>query len=410
MALTTEQKNMVDEIIRAHLEELEGMRNFTLRTLGDYMGDIGFVVTAPSLRAALGRVVDTLEEVYNFHTYEWSSPKKYCIFKEVYKPTGEYVKDKNILTIKNKNLQQGDFTYDFATKTFSINIDEYKNTPRERNEYMYILANSPIMQNEWLFNYATTLDEIYRFYRAFSVEDLAKCPDGYIKFLQETDTPFDPESLERYTERQKYGAIGMNLIYESELSKRDVEWLISNDLLKSFIKTCVYNVKSGYMPGYYVIRDMLAYWQTACTVEGHIVPIDETKSLKVNKEMFQEISERKKNEALERQLKRLNFINGLMSGNLVVVVPQTQADKREEGKQQHNCVGYYYDESIIRGENLIYFIRKMDNPEKSYITCRYNIPNERTIEYRGFANNNVRDEEAIQFIRHIDELINANLE
>ena len=47
------------------------------------------------------------------------------------------------------------------------------------------------------------------------------------------------------------------------------------------------------------------------------------------------------------------------------------SDLIDEGTQQHNCVGSYYNQSIANGEDFIFFIRKKDNLEKSYITCRY---------------------------------------
>ena len=37
----------------------------------------------------------------------------------------------------------------------------------------------------------------------------------------------------------------------------------------------------------------------------------------------------------------------------------------------------------------VYFLRKKNKPNKSYITCRYNIPAEETIEYRRKNNINV---------------------
>ena len=56
-------------------------------------------------------------------------------------------------------------------------------------------------------------------------------------------------------------------------------------------------------------------------------------------------------------------------------------DLADEGIQQNNCVGYYYNDSIERGDNCIFFLRKKDKPEKSYITCRYNIEKQE-LEYK----------------------------
>lgn len=111
---------------------------------------------------------------------------------------------------------------------------------------------------------------------------------------------------------------------------------------------------------------------------------------------------------LNNNLKRLNFLDGLTFNDYVVVVPQRLNDLQNEGKQQNNCVGYYYNDSIKRGENLIYFMRKINNPTKSVVTCRYNIDDNRTVEHKTF-NNSWTDSEQEEIISKIDEIIRKNL-
>ena len=117
----------------------------------------------------------------------------------------------------------------------------------------------------------------------------------------------------------------------------------------------------------------------------------------------------RQNTLLNNNLKRLNFLNGLTFNDYVVVVPQRLSDLQNEGKQQNNCVGYYYNNSIKRGENLIYFMRKIDNPKKSVVTCRYNIDDNSTVEHKTF-NNSWTDNEQEEIISKIDEIIRKNLE
>ena len=108
-------------------------------------------------------------------------------------------------------------------------------------------------------------------------------------------------------------------------------------------------------------------------------------------------------------MQKLNFINGLEFDDYIVIVPQTIEDKADEGKQQNNCVGYYYDDSIIKGENLIYFLRKKNKPNKSYITCRYNIPAEKTTEHRRKNNIDVYNETELGILKKIDKIIKEKL-
>jgi hypothetical protein len=130
-------------------------------------------------------------------------------------------------------------------------------------------------------------------------------------------------------------------------------------------------------------------------------------SFKANEEVFEAYKQKEKNNILAKKLQKLNFLNGLEVGNdYVIVVPQTIEDLVSEGHQQNNCVGHYYNNSIITGDNNIYFIRNKSNTRKSYITCRFNNRNRATVEYR-HKNNEYRDHHKL--ISAIDAIINENL-
>lgn len=130
-------------------------------------------------------------------------------------------------------------------------------------------------------------------------------------------------------------------------------------------------------------------------------------SFETNEETFKAYKNREKNNILAKKLQKLNFLNGLEVGNdYVIVVPQTIEDLVKEGHMQNNCVGHYYNNSIITGENNIYFIRNKNNIRKSYITCRFNKRNRATVEYR-HKNNEYREHR--ELISAIDAIINENL-
>ena len=101
-------------------------------------------------------------------------------------------------------------------------------------------------------------------------------------------------------------------------------------------------------------------------------------------------------------------MNGKYFDNYIVVVPQTYEDLADEGKQQNNCVGHYYNDSILAGENLILFIRHSNSPKKSYITCRYNIKKQDIVEYRYKNNQDVNGYDMI-IIEKVAEMIRNNL-
>lgn len=135
--------------------------------------------------------------------------------------------------------------------------------------------------------------------------------------------------------------------------------------------------------------------------------IDLNRDYKTNRETLEEYYEKNKNRIISENLKRLNFLNmQKINDKYMVIVPQDVEDLIREGQNQNNCVGHYYNNSIAEGINLIYFIRKIESPTKSYITCRYTISNKATSEYR-YKNNEYCEEHDL--ICTIDNIIRKNL-
>lgn len=114
------------------------------------------------------------------------------------------------------------------------------------------------------------------------------------------------------------------------------------------------------------------------------------------------------NKAFENTLRKLNFLSGKCFGDYIVVVPQNVMDLIDEGFQQNNCVGYYYNDSIENGDNCIFFLRKKDKPEKSYITCRYSVDNKEVVEAR-YKNNRDIDSADEEIVYNINDFINDNI-
>lgn len=60
------------------------------------------------------------------------------------------------------------------------------------------------------------------------------------------------------------------------------------------------------------------------------------------------------------------------SDNKYIIFPAFSVESMEdEGRQQGNCVGYMYLGRYVRGETEIFFIRKLDNVCKSFITLEF---------------------------------------
>lgn len=95
-------------------------------------------------------------------------------------------------------------------------------------------------------------------------------------------------------------------------------------------------------------------------------------------------------------------IEDMTTENYCVVVPRSLEDLIVEGQQQNNCVGYYYCDDIAANFSLIYFIRQKNDKSKSVYTCRYSRSMNATVEFRGFNNSNITEEEVLSFLKKID--------
>lgn len=74
---------------------------------------------------------------------------------------------------------------------------------------------------------------------------------------------------------------------------------------------------------------------------------------------------------VERFQARYSDILKFEQGGLEVILPTHPTDLTKEGNENHNCVGGYIN-NVISGRCIIVFVRKKDNPTKSYITCEIN--------------------------------------
>lgn len=136
--------------------------------------------------------------------------------------------------------------------------------------------------------------------------------------------------------------------------------------------------------------------------------LDTNRSIERNLEIIREYRDKKEKEIFIKNLTKINFINQFTKGNYLVVVPQKLDDLIDEGKQQNNCVGSFYNDNIICGRDYIYFIRRKDNPKKSVATARYNASVGKTIELKE-KNNKEPHEQFWTFAKEIDEIINNYL-
>lgn len=73
----------------------------------------------------------------------------------------------------------------------------------------------------------------------------------------------------------------------------------------------------------------------------------------------------------------------IKGGGLLLVVPQSSEDIKNEGTALHHCVGTYLGK-IAKGETNIFFIRKAEEPDKPYYTLEWK--NNKIAQCRGLKN------------------------
>lgn len=418
MALTIEQKNELDAKMNGIIEQLANAKYFTTR---DVCNLIGREYHYSSILASLSRCCSKLKgcEVKEYGYQYWStSPTRYVISRKVCKLVNRtFRKEKNLLYFSND--YGDDVTYDFITHTFSVPDLTTNDKDNELSDYYRRVLkltdnDNSLMINkyEWVFNYCHDIREIYLIldFEDFSNPKYATCPKGLVNYLNENNIKeLTAELLKEFYIKATYGIFGYNLINECDIYTSNVEFLFKNGLDKEFIKMSISSVKSGYFPRRGEVDDFIDLWEEVWNKYGE-THIDTNKTFKANKELLEGLRDKERNEALAKQLQRLNFINGYHNDNFIVVVPQNHTEKADEGRQQNNCVGYYYDDSILDGRNLIYFVRKIENPSHSYITCRYGVSSRDTVEHREVNNRDVQSREALAFIRTVSAKIRKELQ
>ena len=103
------------------------------------------------------------------------------------------------------------------------------------------------------------------------------------------------------------------------------------------------------------------------------------------------IEDKKDLEILDQSInKRAQYLDKYTYSDdrLKVIVPKSIEDFESESTQNNNCVKHYIYE-FVDEESNIYFIRKIDNPDSSYITIELDENNESVIQAMYYGNQEV---------------------
>jgi hypothetical protein len=99
-------------------------------------------------------------------------------------------------------------------------------------------------------------------------------------------------------------------------------------------------------------------------------------------------------QALKQIANKLEKVKEIENDKYLIIIPESVSDFVNEGNRQHNCVSSYV-RKVIDKKCIIFFIRKKDEPDESFVTAEFSCNKLYQIMYK----NNVRvwDDEILNF-------------
>lgn len=251
--------------------------------------------------------------------------------------------------------------------------------------------------------------------------DYGLMPKGFVKFVEMFD------EIDCVTALQAFDIFNTLSPKESPLFKQIINTMGNSSTFKDILEDgvclncfkalfpCIKNTARTFNRIFEINDDTRKFLQLYKQVNYNEKYLDVTKDLANNVTLLEAARNKERGIKVIAQEMKIFPIENLSNEDFIIVVPKTVEDFTDEGRQQHNCVGYYYHDSIVEGRNLIYFLRRKSNPTHSFVTCRYQIGYRETTEYRMFDNAEVdrwSDEgrDIIRFIKRVDMKIREILE
>lgn len=451
MRFTAEQKRELDEKMRKFCTDSKRPLRVYGMEITEYLEYNE--LTTMQIQASLNRIdadytFTSAKDACGRSYFEISYMEDMGQYKAIAYPLPFFTKDKNILKILCANSKETrirclpkkdyyELHYDFTTKTFFVADAEGKKVDDVKVYYdgIQTYIDNKCFDYEWIYNYlkirsiryqdSNNYFEVRNFADVRGIVDTfnrynlnySVMPKGIFNFIEENNGALEDCVVKKWylnslceTEKEK------NFITQNdwwgELEDFIPELVKAKLKIKDFMKVISNSIETTYINDIpeLVEKFMYSFLDYASQNKVKDFVFDTNRDLKMNFSLLEMVCNKEKFEALGKQLQKINFINGLTIGGYVVKVPQNQFDKIDEGMQQNNCVGHYYDDSIMEGKNFIYFLRKATSPNKSYITCRYNVKAKDTVEHRYKNNADVNNDEEIKIIEEISKIINAYFE
>ena len=256
---------------------------------------------------------------------------------------------------------------------------------------------------------------------ATSFSDLpSDFPKGFADYCKKNELNFSQYALDKFNLEKAKASLPKDVIellavtekapyyiknkINGLLNEKEIDFLVlTNKVFKTQLKENIWELDT-------IVNFLAVYISCKKKYKNAVLQmIDTNRTFNYNVEQIKCNLNDLENKDILNNEKQIAFLETVDFGNYIIKVPAQMADFTDEGNQQHNCVGYYYHNSIRKNENLVYFLRQKNNPTKSYITCRYNLQRLATVEYLATCNSPVKDEKAVKVIKEIDKLITEKM-
>ena len=331
-------------------------------------------------------------------------------------------KEKSKILLYCKDRYQNNYwicvgSYDFSTSGALNFITTQACLRRMVARELNSLSATP----EWIWNYydETLIGDVDNFIEAtINLQKEKSCPVGYINYLKDNNCLFSDESyfqfilnkcLVKLPEYQRNIMGQLANIGENRYGLRFIhDWFIQNniELLTTICKIMLCDIKN-LIDVFYITENLqnmisviIEYHEKICpdSFNKIIDILDTNRGIKYNMNNIQNLLNAELNDKIKKQQSKIFcFDKYRINKNLICIIPTTLNELQDEGTQQNNCVGSYYNDNIIDGDYKICFVRHIEKPTKSYITCR--IDNKGNIIEARYKNNgwvNKADDEILK--------------
>lgn len=306
----------------------------------------------------------------------------------------QYYKEKNycyfltmIGSIVRYDFVKRDWTY---VEKYEEKENKWSNVPKWLKNQLSVSFVKTCMLRECIITFADKIEEI-GISRNISLSNIIFSDTKFIEYCVNNNVTISEVSREEYATSnkkkyltQKYGSNKAELIfnyithiYEQNIMSYSDEDLDDIAQVLPFLTNAAKKFHHCYLSKEYM--HMFRYYKDK---------LDVNKTLAENIEIVNAYRMQFIDLRFKQIHDKFQEIESIEKDGLTILIPQKMEDVVAEGKAMHNCVGTHclYQDTVKENRGIIFFIRKVNNKESSFVTCFHKFGTQSYDECRGFSN------------------------